>query len=175
LEPLGANQLEHTTNNYVFPSPPVPSKGHGSIGETQVILGNTILDKNVKKEKDLSEKDEKGHYLLCISINAGYNNHGSGKAYNSDSGHHITVGNCFSLMVVLHHMSKHCSKCELGEKTGKKSEHDSSLCACNYHGSSKGMKAHDALQSCTHLHKHHNVMCKIIVMDDDSSMENILK
>jgi hypothetical protein len=62
-----------------------------AIGKTQVILGNTILSENVEKEKELSEKDEKGCYLLCVSIDAGWNNRGSGKAYNSDSGHHITV------------------------------------------------------------------------------------
>jgi hypothetical protein len=34
-----------------------------AIGKThQVILGNTILDENMKKEQELSEKEEKGHY-----------------------------------------------------------------------------------------------------------------
>ena len=37
------------------------------------------------------------------------------------------------------------------------------------------MEAHGALQSCIHLHEHHNVVYEVIVMDDDSSTENILK
>jgi hypothetical protein len=38
-----------------------------AIGKTQVILGNTIISENVEKEKQLSEKDEKGCYLFwCI-------------------------------------------------------------------------------------------------------------
>ncbi len=37
------------------------------------------------------------------------------------------------------------------------------------------MEAHGAMQSCIHLHTHHNVMYKIIAMDDDSSTENTLK
>jgi hypothetical protein len=59
-----------------------------------------------------------------MSIDAGWNNHGSGKAYNSDLGHHI-MGNRSGLVVALvHYMSKHCSKCEAGEKTGKVVAHD---------------------------------------------------
>jgi hypothetical protein len=40
----------------------------------------------------LSERDNKNHYLFCGSIDDGWNNQGSGKAYNSNSAHHITVG-----------------------------------------------------------------------------------
>jgi hypothetical protein len=48
-------------------------------------------------------------------------------------------------------------------------------CALTTTGSSKGMEAHGALlQSCLHLHHHQNVVFNIIVMDDDSSTENIL-
>jgi hypothetical protein len=90
-----------------------------AIGKTQVILGNTILSENVEKVQELSEKDEKGRCLFCVSIDAGWNDCGSDKAYNSDSGHHITVDNCSSLMVTLHHMLKCYSKCEIGEKTGQ--------------------------------------------------------
>jgi hypothetical protein len=105
----------------------------------------------VSKEKELSEKDDKGCYLFCVSIDAGWNNHGSGKSYNSDSGHHITIGNHSGLVVALYHISKRCSKCEAGEKMGKVVACDASVCARNYHGSSKGM------QSCKHLHQNHNI------------------
>ena len=72
-------------------------------------------------------------------------------------------------------MSKCCVKCEIGEKSGEVNPHDPSVCSRNYHGSSKGMEAHGAVQSCIHLHAHHNVVYEIIVMDDNSSTENILK
>jgi hypothetical protein len=45
----------------------------------------------------------------------------------------------------------------------------------NYMGSSKGMEARGALQSCIHLHSTSQVVYEIIVMDDDRSTENILK
>jgi hypothetical protein len=53
--------------------------------------------------------------------------------------------------------------------------HDPSECPMNYLGSSKGMEAHGALKSCIHLHSTAQVVYEIIVMDDDSSTENILK
>ena len=37
------------------------------------------------------------------------------------------------------------------------------------------MEAHGTIQSCIHLHAHHNMVYEIIMMDDDSSTENILK
>ena len=84
------------------------------IARIQTELGETIIDENVEKEKALSEKNLEGQYLFCVSIDAGWNNRGSGKSYDSDSGHHITVGNRSGLVVALYHMSRRCSKCEVG-------------------------------------------------------------
>jgi hypothetical protein len=145
-----------------------------AIGKTQVLLGNDILSENIEREKELSKQDKYGRYLFCVSIDGGWNNRGSGRAYNSDSGHHITVGNRSGLVVALHYMSKRCSKCEMETKTGKRNLHDPNVCARNYEGSSKGMEAHGALKSCLNLHRNHNIVYEIIVMDDDSSTENIL-
>ena len=72
-------------------------------------------------------------------------------------------------------MSKRCVKCEMGQKVGVVNVDDPTVCSRNFLGSSKGMEADGALTSCLHLHKHHNVVYEIIVMDDDSSTENILK
>jgi hypothetical protein len=144
------------------------------IGKVEIELGNTILSENVEKEKLQCETDDDGRYLFCVSIDAGWNNRGSGKSYNSDSGHHITVGNRTGLVVALHYMSKRCHKCEAGEKAGKTNPHDNDVCSRNYHGSSKGMEAHGALASCLKLHHHHNVVYETVVMDDHSSTENIL-
>ncbi len=145
------------------------------IGKSQVILGNTIIDENIVKEKELSKKDSEDRYLFCVSIDAGWTTRGSGKAYNSDSGHHLTNGNRSGLTVALHYMSKWCIKCEMGEKDGIENTHTSDVCSRNYVGSSKGMEAHGALQSCLHLHENHDVVYEIAVMDDDSTTENILK
>jgi hypothetical protein len=62
------------------------------IDKTQILLRNTILNENIKKEKMLSKEDAKGRNLFWVLIlNASWNNHGSGKAYNPYSGHHIAI------------------------------------------------------------------------------------
>jgi hypothetical protein len=146
-----------------------------TLGKAQIELGKIILGENIEKEKSLFKQDNKSRYLFCVSIDVGWNNRGSGKAYNSDLGHHINVGNQSGLVVALHYMSKHCSKCEIGEKSGQPNPHEASLCARNYTGSLKGVEAHGALHSyLLHIHRHHNVVYNIVVMYDNSSTENIL-
>jgi hypothetical protein len=159
------------------------------IGKHQIAAGNSILEDNVEKEKQLSEVNDDSQFLFCVSIDNGWNNRGSGHSYNSDSSHHITVGNRSGLVVALHYMSKRCTRCELAKKRkldekkvsdtqeddDEEVTHDPAECPMNYLGSSKGMEAHGALKSCIHLHSTAQVVYEIIVMDDDSSTENILK
>jgi hypothetical protein len=157
-----------------------------AIRTAQVSLaGSNILDENLERGKQKSVcKDNK--HLFCVFIDNGWNNRGPVKSYNSNSSHHITVGNRTGLVVALHYMSRRCRGCEQMEKVGKNGnesdvneleieKHDPKLCPQNYLGFSKEMEAHGALKSCIHLHKNHNVVYKIVVMDDDSSTENILK
>jgi hypothetical protein len=91
-----------------------------AIGAAQIIVANTVINENIKKEKELSEVDIDSRHLFCVSIDAGWNNRGSGKTYNSDSCHHITVGNRSGLVVALHYMSKRCGTCESAEKKMEK-------------------------------------------------------
>jgi hypothetical protein len=82
------------------------------IGKTQIKLGKEDITKNIHKEKKLSKTTEKGRLKLCVLIDTSWNNHGSGKSYNSDSSHHLMVGNRSN-------MSKHCYKCENESKLFK--------------------------------------------------------
>ena len=96
-------------------------------------------------------------------------------SYNSDSGHHVTMGNHTGKVVMLHNMSKPCVKCELETKLFKTLQQNKQVCSWNYFGSSKGIEARgDALQSVLKLHKNNNVVLEYIVMDDDSTTESIL-
>ena len=94
------------------------------IGKKQVSAGTTILDENVEKEKLLSEVNKDSQHLFCVAIDNAWNNRGSGRSYNSDSSHHITVGNRTGLVVALHYMSKRCTKCE-NEESKKKIDENS--------------------------------------------------
>jgi hypothetical protein len=75
------------------------------VAKLQILLGETIIDKNIEKEKALSEQDDLGRYLFCVSIDAGWNNRCSGKSYDSDFSHHTTVGNRSGLVVALYRCS----------------------------------------------------------------------
>jgi hypothetical protein len=62
---------------------------------------------------------------------------------------------------------------ELKKETVK--QHDNGFCSKNYLRSSKGMEAHSLLLSAQHLHLNHNCVLETIVMDDNSSLMNILQ
>jgi hypothetical protein len=63
------------------------------IGKAEIRFGQEIIEANLEEEKSLSEKDKFGRSKLSVAIDAGWNNRGSGRSYNSDSGHHLMVGN----------------------------------------------------------------------------------
>ena len=63
------------------------------IGKAQVGLGKDILKANIEEEKSLSSVDSLGRSNLDTNMDGAWNNRGSGKSYNSDSGHHLIVGN----------------------------------------------------------------------------------
>ncbi len=63
------------------------------IGKAQVGLGKDILTANVEEEKSLSTVDSLGRSNLATNMDGAWNNRGSGSLYNSDSGHHLIVGN----------------------------------------------------------------------------------
>jgi hypothetical protein len=167
----------------------------GEIGKAEVVLGKDILVTNIENEKSLSEKDLLGRSKLATNMDGAWNNRGSGKSYNSDSGHHLIVGNRTKKVIACHYMSRRCAKCELQAKLAKLAaeeeakltqtvpdlpppvvkNHDEDLCPRNYDGSSKGMESNGSFENVIELHTKHNCVLEIIVMDDDSSSENILQ
>jgi hypothetical protein len=139
------------------------------IGVVQIALGRDIIAENILKEKALSKKTTEGLYLFSVGIDGAWNNRGSGKSYNSDSGHHFTVGNESGLVVGMQYFSKRCEKCE------RNITHEKEFCSRNYVGSSKGMEATGAIKTLKYLHLNHQIIYEFVVMDDDSSSENIMR
>jgi hypothetical protein len=92
-----------------------------------------------------------------------------GRAYNSDSGTQLIVGNKTLKCIAVACMSKRCQKCE-GDK-----DHLPEMCSKNYEGSSKGMEALGALRNVMGLFGTNNVYVREYVMDDDASTKTILK
>jgi hypothetical protein len=92
-----------------------------------------------------------------------------GRAYNSDSGTHLLVGNESLKAVAVECISRRCAKCE------RNSVHPFYLCSKNYEGSSKGMEAEGALRNVRLLYEEKDVFIVTFVMDDDSSTKSILR
>jgi hypothetical protein len=92
-----------------------------------------------------------------------------GRAYNSDSGTQLIIGNKTLKCIAVACMSKRCAKCE------RKKEHLPEFCSKNYEGSSKGMEATGALRNVLHLFNSLDVYVREYVMDDDASTKTILK
>jgi hypothetical protein len=92
-----------------------------------------------------------------------------GRAYNSDSGTHLLVGNESLKTVAVECISRRCSKCE------RKKVHPFYVCSKNYEGSSKGMEAEGALRNVRLLYEQKEVFIETFVMDDDSSTKSILR
>jgi hypothetical protein len=92
-----------------------------------------------------------------------------GRAYNSDSGTHLLVGNESLKTVAVECISRRCSKCE------REKAHPENICPKNYVGSSKGMEPEGALRNVKLLYEEKDVVIQTFVMDDDSSTKSILR
>ena len=134
-------------------------------------LTNTILDENVQKEMEFSSTDTNngGMRKLTTTMDGAWQHRGSGKGYNSDSGHHLLIGAMTGLVLAVHVMSKACSKCGTGK------DHEDLLCPKNWESSSKAMEAHSAIENVTFVFYCYNVYCKIVVIDDNSLLKKVLQ
>ena len=90
------------------------------IALNEIILSKMIIDDNVAKEMAVSPVDEKGKSELTVTMDAGWNNRGSGRSYNSSSCQHVVYGARTNKIVALHTMSRECVKCSQ-KKTSKNS------------------------------------------------------
>ncbi len=114
------------------------SKVEQLIGKFQIALGKKIVAKNLRDEIALSPmNNELQKAKLTLMMDGGWDQRASGKAYNSASGHHVSVGGQTNKVCALVYYSKRCSKCEKGK------QHSTDLCANpdKYAKSSKAMEA----------------------------------
>jgi hypothetical protein len=83
------------------------------LGKFQIWLGKNIIAENLKNEITLSPmNDELKKAKLTLMMDGGWDQRASGKAYNSASGRHVSVGARTNKVVALVYYSKWCSKCE---------------------------------------------------------------
>jgi hypothetical protein len=143
------------------------------INLSQIHLGKAVLDENLAAEVEATKAQEdcvtfEGKVGISVQGDSRWDQRKSGRAYNSDSGSHLLVGNATMKCVAVEVMSKRCSKCEKGIV------HLPCFCPKNYDGSSKGMEATGAIRNVIRLNNQ-SVFLKTYVMDDDSSTKAILR
>ena len=148
------------------------SKVEQLIGKFQIALGKKIVAKNLRDEIALSPmNDDLQKAQLTLLMDGGWDQRASGKAYNSSSGRHVSVGGRTNKVCALVYYSKRCSKCEKGKP------HPTDLCANpdKYAKSSKAMEALGAVetvldiwQNCT------NAYVATIVTDEDTTTRSKL-
>jgi hypothetical protein len=152
------------------------------------------LDEEIKLTKEQGDATyHNGKIGISVQRDTRWDQRASGRAYNSDSGASLLVGNLSSKCVGLHCMSRRCSKCEEARETKLKKQweyhnvlnkaewlyyswqHETHLCPRNYTGSLKGMEAKGSFKIVTELYTTTNAFVCTYVMDDDSSTKAILR
>ncbi|XP_078315372.1 uncharacterized protein LOC111116349 [Crassostrea virginica] len=117
----------------------IPCMTSGNMKKVERRAGSAI--ENLAKETcDVILKDEaeKSSDSLSLSYDAGWQKRGSGKNYNSLSGHASMIGLHTKKVVGYSVMSKTCRKCDVATKSGNTvPDHD---CRKNWGGSSKAME-----------------------------------
>jgi hypothetical protein len=139
----------------------------------QIHLGKAVLDENLAAEVEATKAEEdcvtfEGKVGISVQGDSRWDQRKSSRAYNSDSGSHLLVGNAMMKCVAVEVMSKRCSKCEKGII------HQPCFCPKNYGGSSKGMEATGAIQNVIRLNNQ-SVFLRTYVTYDDSSTKAILR
>ncbi|KAK3085680.1 hypothetical protein FSP39_007048 [Pinctada imbricata] len=118
---------------------------------------------NTALEREVQESSEG----LCVSFDAGWQKRGSGRNYNSLSGHSSMYGCQTNKLIGYDVMCKSCMICDEPAKKGDNypREHD---CRKNWGGSAKGMEHAMAVNIIKNIHdKGHTV--KQLAMDDDAT------
>jgi hypothetical protein len=137
------------------------------IGKYQIALGKRIIAQNLRDEIALSPmNDDLQKAKLTLLMDGGWDQRVSGKAYNSASGRHVSVGGGTNKVCALVYYSKRCSKCEKGKP------HSTDLCANpdKHARSSKAMEALGAVEIVLDIWINcSNAYVAAIVTNEDSS------
>jgi hypothetical protein len=108
---------------------------------------------------------------LTLMVDGGWDQRASGKAYNSASGRHVSLGARTTKVVALVYYSKRCSKCEKGRP------HPVNLCANHdkYAKSSKAMESIGAVETVLKIWTNcDNAYVSTIVTYEDSTTRSKL-
>ncbi len=120
-------------------------------------------DSALEKESEMNKREDAG---LTVSYDAGWSKRGTGRNYNSSTGHGAFIGAKSKKILDFSVRNKHCNICALSKTRGR-APHPH-RCTANWRGSSKAMEPDMAVSMIQNLSdKGHNV--KTLVMDNDAT------
>ncbi|XP_043281560.1 uncharacterized protein [Venturia canescens] len=147
------------------------------VGKALEKLARETCREAVKLERELTQtttlsSDQQPSYQseqdvvpLKVSFDTGWQKKGSGRSYNSLTGHGIAVGSKSGKVLAYGTKNKRCIRCEKGHKP---SDHD---CRLNHTGSSKSMEGAIAVEilAKNSMFVEEGVVIGTLIGDDDSS------
>jgi hypothetical protein len=146
-------------------------KRENEVGKKIIDVANQSCQDALDEEKQkcrtasgVSETEEVG---LSVSFDGGWSTRGSGRGYNSDTGHAVLIGTESQKCVKFSVKSKRCRKCEYSEKHGNiASPH---TCYRNWDGSSKAMEPAMAVDMVGEINESEHYQVTNFTMDNDST------
>ncbi|XP_061190963.1 uncharacterized protein LOC133199106 [Saccostrea echinata] len=151
----------------------IPPVSHAMLDNRQKEIGRAVQDIAAESmsnalQKELGmmneEMNEKG---LVVAVDAGWQKRGSGKTYDSLSGHCSMVGPLSGKVLSYSVRSKNCRVCSVAETTNKNpAAHE---CSKNWEGSSKAMEADMVIEMVEDLQKSKGITIDGIIGDEDTT------
>ena len=140
---------------------------------TKEALNEALAEEIALTREELgSAADDLDSIPLIGSFDGGWQQKGSGRRYNSCSGHAAIIGFHTGKPIALGIWSKRCKKCECSEKKGVPAPtHE---CPKNHDGSSKAMESEEAVDALVSVfdRSEGKAHMGVIVIDDDATTEN---
>jgi len=146
--------------------------------EVSVVLGDKV-DNNGQKLHDLWLEQQLPRELwpvICCGGDMGWSQKGSGRTFNSNSGHALFIASQTRKPVAKHVCCKSCKKCKSWFRHHAQDEEvPQHECVTNFEGSSGSMEPEAMLEMYKTLCDKYQTIVGTIVTDDDSSIKAKLK
>ncbi|XP_070542849.1 uncharacterized protein [Ptychodera flava] len=157
----------------------IPGITHRSLKEREREAGSAVsrvarksckraLHEEVEATVHKKRKCDSSEVLLCASYDAGWQKRGSGRAYNSLTGHATLIGKESGKVIDYTTRSKKCRICEHAESS--KCEVKVHKCCRNWQGSAKAMEPDMAVELVNNVNSNDEKnYIGTIIMDDDTT------
>lgn len=171
---VGGRQINSILTSLNIPpvSEPTLRSRQKEIGPVIELVAEDSIENSIAEEIRLTEENS-GDGRLTVSVDGAWQKRGSGRSFDSLSGHCSMIGAQTGKVVGYSVRSKFCKMCDVSSKQGQVSKsHD---CRCNWDGSSKSMESDMVIEMVTKHHKAGHEISTIIADDDTTTFQRLNK